>query len=91
MASSSDQDSLASSMVHTGRRRALIVAATKYPFLARQEKLILALTLQVNDSLFAESYAPNGTIAKLGDTIYRKRYAAALEDMGALPQLDVRC
>ena len=42
---------------------------TTYPFL-------------ISDSLFAESYAPNGSIARQGDTIYRKRYASALEDIG---------
>ncbi|KAJ7203621.1 gamma-glutamyltranspeptidase [Mycena pura] len=40
--------------------------ATIYPFL-------------VNDTLWAEVYAPNGTLARLGDTIYRKRYATTLE------------
>ncbi|KAF7297840.1 Gamma-glutamyltranspeptidase [Mycena kentingensis (nom. inval.)] len=40
--------------------------ATTYPFL-------------LTDPLWAEVYAPNGTIAQLGDTIYRKRYAATLE------------
>jgi gamma-glutamyltranspeptidase/glutathione hydrolase len=33
----------------------------------------------VNDPLWAETYAPNGTILGLGDTVYRKRYANTLE------------
>lgn len=32
----------------------------------------------VSDPLWAESYAPNGTLLKEGDTVYRKRYANAL-------------
>ncbi|KAJ7138819.1 gamma-glutamyltranspeptidase [Mycena filopes] len=37
------------------------------------QKFILA------DPLWAEVYAPNGTLLKLGDTVYRKRYADTLE------------
>ena len=33
----------------------------------------------VNDTLWSETYRPNGTFAKQGDTIYRKRYADTLE------------
>ncbi|KAJ7069928.1 gamma-glutamyltranspeptidase [Mycena amicta] len=39
---------------------------TSYPFL-------------LSNPLWAEVYAPNGTIAKLGDTVYRKRYAKTLQ------------
>jgi gamma-glutamyltranspeptidase / glutathione hydrolase len=33
----------------------------------------------LEDPLFSETYAPNGTLVGLGDTIYRKRYARTLE------------
>lgn len=32
-----------------------------------------------NDSVWAEVYAPNGTLLKKGDTVYRKKYADTLE------------
>ncbi|KAL0940914.1 gamma-glutamyltranspeptidase [Colletotrichum truncatum] len=32
----------------------------------------------VEDPVWAEEFAPNGTLLKLGDTIYRKRYGATL-------------
>lgn len=35
--------------------------------------------LMLNDPLWAETYAPNGTLLKEGDTCYRKRYANTLE------------
>jgi gamma-glutamyltranspeptidase / glutathione hydrolase len=33
----------------------------------------------LQDPLFRETYAPNGTLVGLGDTVYRKRYANTLE------------
>jgi gamma-glutamyltranspeptidase/glutathione hydrolase len=33
----------------------------------------------LKDPLFRETYAPNGTLVGLGDTVYRKRYAETLE------------
>jgi gamma-glutamyltranspeptidase/glutathione hydrolase len=33
----------------------------------------------LKDPLFRETYAPNGTLVGLGDTVYRKRYADTLE------------
>ncbi|KAJ7211992.1 gamma-glutamyltranspeptidase [Mycena pura] len=43
-----------------------VLDAQQYPFL-------------LSDPLWAEVYAPNGTLAGLGDTIHRKRYAKTLE------------
>jgi len=37
----------------------------------------------VNDPAWAIDFAPNGTLVKLGDTIYRKRYADTLETISA--------
>ncbi|KAF5346009.1 hypothetical protein D9758_013874 [Tetrapyrgos nigripes] len=42
--------------------------ATMFPFL-------------LSDPLWAEVYAPNGTLLKQGDTCYRKRYANTLEQL----------
>ncbi|GAA98617.1 uncharacterized protein L969DRAFT_18069 [Mixia osmundae IAM 14324] len=36
----------------------------------------------LSDPLFAESFAPNGTLLTLGQTCYRKRYADVLEAIG---------
>ncbi|KAL8409556.1 hypothetical protein RB594_007848 [Gaeumannomyces avenae] len=36
----------------------------------------------VDDPAWAEDFAPNGTLLKLGDTITRKRYAKTLEKIG---------
>ncbi|EPQ58687.1 gamma-glutamyltransferase [Gloeophyllum trabeum ATCC 11539] len=44
------------------------LSATSYPFLT-------------HDPLWAEVYAPNGTLLKQGDTVYRKRYANTLEKL----------
>lgn len=35
----------------------------------------------LQDPLFRESYAPNGTLLGLGDTCYRKRFANTLETL----------
>jgi gamma-glutamyltranspeptidase/glutathione hydrolase len=35
----------------------------------------------LKDPLFAETYAPNGTLLRLNDTVYRKRYADTLETL----------
>ncbi|KAF9021815.1 gamma-glutamyltranspeptidase [Hymenopellis radicata] len=42
--------------------------ASSYPFLTA-------------DPLWAETYAPNGTLARKGSTLYRKRYAKTLETL----------
>ncbi|TFK45646.1 gamma-glutamyltranspeptidase [Heliocybe sulcata] len=42
------------------------LSSSSYPFLTK-------------DPLWAEVYAPNGTLLGLGDTVYRKRYADTLE------------
>ena len=33
----------------------------------------------LNDTNWSESYAPNGTLLGLGDTVYRNKFANALE------------
>lgn len=35
----------------------------------------------VEDPLFAETYAPKGTVLKLGDTCFREKYANTLENV----------
>ncbi|KAF8587807.1 gamma-glutamyltranspeptidase [Ramaria rubella] len=42
-------------------------------------ELSSSFTFLKDDSLWAEVYAPNGTLLKQGDTCYRKRYADTLE------------
>ncbi|KAJ7088865.1 gamma-glutamyltranspeptidase [Mycena belliarum] len=37
----------------------------------------------LKDPLWTEVYAPNGTLLKQGDTVYRKRYADTLEEIAA--------
>jgi gamma-glutamyltranspeptidase/glutathione hydrolase len=36
-------------------------------------------TFMLNDTNWSESFAPNGTLLGFGDTVYRKKYANALE------------
>ncbi|KAH8899688.1 gamma-glutamyltranspeptidase [Thozetella sp. PMI_491] len=38
--------------------------------------------LLIEDPIWAEDFAPNGTLLQLGDTITRKRYASTLEKIG---------
>ncbi|KAJ7457876.1 gamma-glutamyltranspeptidase [Mycena latifolia] len=41
----------------------------------------LGASFILKDPLWAEVYAPNGTLLKQGDTVYRKRYADTLEQI----------
>lgn len=38
-------------------------------------------TFLTDDPIWAEDFAPNGTLLQLGDTITRKRYANTLETL----------